>query len=199
MTYLALTDFLDVVSKSGSPKATKVREIKNRGPYTPATDFYKPLREGLVDIHQSAKAKSSVQGILLKVNDKKKHANYQTALDGYEKWWGSKNFTWFAPPAGSYAKNGFELSINPELGLEYNGKCHVIKLYMKDVQLTKLRTDLITALMTHVLGQSVQSNVMMSVLDVRQSKLIVGTGNVASLMPMVDAEIAYIAALWPSV
>lgn len=197
MTYLALGDFLDVVSKSGSPKATKVAQIKNRGPYQPATDFYKQLREGLVATHKDGKSKSSLQAILAKVGQKK-HANYQTAINGYRKWWGNKSPAWFDPPSAVYSKNGFDIGVNPELGLEFNGQRHVIKLYLKDEPLTKLRIDLITALMTHVLAASVGKYSIMSVLDVRRAKLISGAGAPSALIPIVDAELAYIATLWPS-
>src|ERR1700733_11790541 len=116
-TYITMTDILDVASKSGGPKITKIRELKNRGPYLPQTDFYKPLREGIIKIHQSGKPKSTLQAILLKVNPKKL-ANYKAALGGYEKWWGNRTLIWFDPPSGSYSGNGFEIRVNPELGLE---------------------------------------------------------------------------------
>jgi hypothetical protein len=45
MIRVSLTDFVDIVSKSGTPKATKVAQVKKRGRYEPAVDFYKPLRE----------------------------------------------------------------------------------------------------------------------------------------------------------
>ena len=199
MAYLVLTDFLDVVSKSGSPKATKVKELKHRPPYSPATDFYKPLRDGLVAIHKNGKAKSALQLLLPTMKDKKKHSNYPPALVGYRKWWGNKSFIWFDPPYGAYSKLGFDIGVNPELGLEFLGQRHAIKLYLKDEALTKLRVDLITGLMSYVLSPLAGSNVIMSVLDVRRSKLISGSANVAGLMPIVDAELSYIATLWPSV
>lgn len=197
MPYLALGDFLDVVSKAGSPKATKVEQIKNRGPYEPATDFYKPLREAIVSAHKKGSAKSALQAVLLKVSSKK-HANYSVAITGYAKWWGSKSFSWFDPPSAPYSKSGFDLGVNPELGLEFGGIRHVLKLYLKDEPLSKLRTDLITALMSHVLGVSAGAGTVMGVLDVRRSKLIIASSSTSHLIPVVDAELAYVAALWPS-
>lgn len=201
MNHLTLGDFVDVVSKSGSPKATKVKEIKHRPPYSPATDFYKGLREGIVETHQAGKSKANLH-LIAHLASARKQANYQAAIAGYKKWWGTKTFKWFNPPTAIYAKHGFEISVNPELGLEFNGTPHIIKLYLKDEQLSKLRIDVITALMSATLLSSgltaPASSPVVGVLDVRQSKLFPGSPTWTSTMPIVDAELAYIAALWPT-
>lgn len=200
MTYLVLTDFLDVVSKSGSPKATKVSQLKHRPPYSPATDFYKTLREGLQSVHKTGKPKAALGSILTTTVDPKKHGNYQSVLSGYRKWWGKKTFLWFEPPNSNYLKSGVEIAVNPELGLEFNSQRHAIKLYLKEDPLTKLRIDLITGLMHHTLGPLGASGTIMSVLDARRSRLISSPApGGTAVMPMVDAELAYIAALWPLV
>jgi hypothetical protein len=49
------------------------------------------------------------------------------------------------------------------------------------------------------LNQFVGSGGTVCVLDVRRSKLIVPTVSGGGLLPIVDAELAYIAALWPNV
>jgi hypothetical protein len=97
MNSLTLGDFLDVVSKSGSPKATKVREIKHRPPYSPATDFYKGLREGIVDTHRAGHSKSKLP-LIAQLASPAKQANYQVVIAGYQKWWGAKTLKWFSPP-----------------------------------------------------------------------------------------------------
>ena len=50
MIRLSLTDLVDIVSKSGTPKATKVSHVKARPDYEPAHDFYRPLREQIIAI-----------------------------------------------------------------------------------------------------------------------------------------------------
>ncbi|WP_164879142.1 hypothetical protein [Flavobacterium cerinum] len=39
---ISLTDFLDFINRSGGTKMTKVKQVKNRAKYHPASDFYKP-------------------------------------------------------------------------------------------------------------------------------------------------------------
>ena len=57
---ISLTDFVDFVIKAGSPKLTKVRELFNRGEYSPAFDYWKQLRDHIADTHQGKQRIGSV-------------------------------------------------------------------------------------------------------------------------------------------
>lgn len=199
MPNLSLTDLVDVVSKAGTPKATKVAEIKNRKPYQPATDFYKPFRDGLIELHQAGKDRKALGDLQKSLTDPKKITNYPDAIDGYRKWWGKKSLSWFEPPRNLYGHAGIDVAINPELGLVVDGKRYVIKLYLKSDPLTKLRVDLITVLMEVALRQKCQPDDVLAILDVRQGKLFTVSAQIKPTKAVVDAELAYIAALWPSV
>jgi len=193
-----LTDLVDVVSRSGTPKARKVATIKNRPPYQPQTDFYKPLREGIVAIHQQGGDKTALKALLGSLADKKKAANYPGAVDGYQKWWGKKTLEWFAPARAIHSHAGVDVAINPELGLIVEGHRMHIKLYLKADPLTKLRCDLVTALMESALRPKCQKGDGVGLLDVRKAKMFVPGGDVMQTTAMVDAELAYIAQLWAS-
>jgi hypothetical protein len=199
MPNLSLTDLVDVVSKAGTPKATKVSEVKNRKPYQPATDFYKPFRDGIIGIHEAGKDRTSLGDLQKSLTDPKKITNYPEAINGYRKWWGKKTISWFEPPRNSYGHAGVDVAINPELGLVVDGSRHVVKLYLKAEPLTKLRVDLITVLMEVALRQKCQPGDSLALLDVRQSKLFTVSAQIKPTKAVVDAELAYIAALWPSV
>lgn len=199
MPRITLTDFIEVVTKSGSPKATKVSQLKNRQTYDPATDFYKSLREGLVALHKKSGGKADLANLTKGLADAKKAANYPAMVAGYKKWWGHKTLKWFDPPGDTYANFGIDIAINPEVGLEINGNRHVIKLYFKTDALTKNKADLIVTLMSHVLSASQLEGTAFSVLDVRNSKLFTYSVMGKSFKPMVDAELSYIASLWPHV
>lgn len=199
MPSLSLTDLVDVVSKAGTPKATKVAEVKNRKPYQPATDFYKPFRDGLIVIHQKGKDKKGLLDLQNSLTDPKKIANYPDVIDGYRKWWGKKTISWFEPPRNTYGHAGIDVAVNPELGLVVDGKRHVIKLYLKADPLTKLRVDLITVLMEVSLRSKCQPDDILALLDVRHGKLFTVSAQLKPTKAVVDAELAYVAALWPSV
>jgi hypothetical protein len=199
MPRISLTDLVDVVSKSGTPKSTKVTQIKHRPPYSPATDFYKPLRDEISQIHASGLPKSALTKFGSSLSDPKKVANYPDAITGYQTWWGRKSITWFAPPSEIYSANGIDVSVNPELGLEFGGQRYLIKLYFKADSLAKSKVNLITHMMEIALRPKCAQSEVMALLDVRRSKLFTPTLPIAGLTSVVNAELAYIAALWPYV
>lgn len=198
MIYLSLRDFLDVASKTGKPRVTKVRNIKHADKYSPATDFYKPLRERIIKTHKSGTSRSALKGVLLAVGDKRKLANYPMAVAGYDAWWGTHTLKWFDPPKGKYSKHGFDISVNPELGLEIDGSPHVIKLHLNIDPLPVYQAELIGALMTQVVGTFARSAVL-GALDVRRSMLVNASAGTAALISAVDSVLADIAAIWPTV
>lgn len=199
MPRITLTDFIEVLTKSGSPKATKVAQIKNRQAYDPATDFYKSLREGLIQLHKSSGTKADLPKLQRGLTDPKKISNYPSMISGYKAWWGNKSLTWFDPPSTIYSQSGIDISVSPELGLTVKDQRHALKLYLKTEALTKTKADLITALMHEVLGPHVAKGTMFSILDVRNSKLFTYSSTGKNFKPMVDAELSYIASLWPHV
>ncbi len=198
MTYLSLRDFLDVATKTGKPRVTKVRQIKHADKYSPMTDFYKPLRQGIVGVHKAGKSKATLKGLLLGVADKRKLANYPLAIHGYDAWWGAHQLKWFDPPKGKYSKHGFEISVNPELGLEIDGSAHIVKLYLNTDPLPPYRAALIGALMTNVVGASAPF-ALLGALDARRSVLVKASASTAALMSTVDSVLGDIATIWPTV
>jgi hypothetical protein len=127
MPQMSLTDFVDIVSTSGTPKFTKVKQVKNRPSYVPAADFYKPLREHIIEIHQRTLSQKDLQTFLNSLSDKKKIIIYPILIKGYKKWWGRKQVKWFEPPQALWSAHGSDVRVNPELGLEINGKLYLIK------------------------------------------------------------------------
>lgn len=196
MPDLSLTDLVDVISASGTPKYTKVKQIKERPPYSPATDFYKAFRDFVLENHTSTGNKNNLDILLPSLTDDKKKTNYPPLVAGYKKWWGSKKLVWFNPSSGIWSAHGVDIRVNPELGLVVNGTHHLIKLYLKADPLSKLRVDIITHLMDATLSADAPAGCKMGVLDVRRSKLIIPTVPVAGLNAALDGELAYVSATW---
>jgi hypothetical protein len=64
-TKISLTDFIDFVNRpSMSEKLTKVREIKHRGPYSSAGDFYRPVREAVIRTHATGRDKWTIRNTI---------------------------------------------------------------------------------------------------------------------------------------
>jgi hypothetical protein len=196
MPKLSLTDFVDVAVAAGMPKATKIKELKARGAYDPRTDFYKALREHLVDLHRRGKSKAELKSLLPSLTDTKKITNYPAALRGYTKWWGNRTMTWFTPPGGTFSSNGIDIGVNPELGLTIGGMRHVIKLYFKGEKLSKNRCAIIHELLEVELRSKAKPTDVIGVLDVRRGKFFPTSGVNPTAQAMLHAELAYIADIW---
>jgi len=66
MPAISLTTFVDFVIKSGTPRITYVRKTKQlygQG-YSPARDFWKPLRDRIVEMHSREKPCSVLNDLL---------------------------------------------------------------------------------------------------------------------------------------
>lgn len=196
MPQISLTDFVDIVSKSGRPKATKVQQVKDRPEYEPAFDFYRMFREHVIEVHRLGNPRASVAEVLGELTDPKKIRAYPDLVDGYRKWWGRKTLEWFVPPRAVYSAHGMDIIVNPELGLVINGHRHVVKMYLKSEALSAFKVEVITSLMQFQLRAMVHPEDKFAVLDVRESKLFVADPAPPVSVPIVNAELAYIASIW---
>ena len=192
-----MTDFVDFVSSMGSPKATKVKQLKNRPEYHPAFDFYKPLRDGIIKIHTQNGGRDSLNQIMTSLSDSKKFSNYSELIAGYYKWWGRKEILWTGSSCDLFSFHGVDISVNPELGVRVNGQEYLIKLYMKSEPLNTYRVRVLTYLMEIALENAVSQSTKMAVLDVRNSKLFEGkVGKDPTLQASLVGEMSYISSIW---
>lgn len=77
---ILLTDFIDFVSKTGSTKLTQVKKVKERKPFHPATDYYKYVREGIIDIHQTSGDKNQFENLIKNTPNIRKRENFEKLL-----------------------------------------------------------------------------------------------------------------------
>lgn len=166
--------------------------------YDPAADYYKGIREAIIDAHQLGLGKRHISNTAAAAHGNKVAAYTQLAAD-YSRWWGRKSLVWSAPPRGVWRPEGsdFEVVVNPEFGLIVDDTPHVVKLYFKAPPLSKNRIDIITHLMQKLFASG-NRNGGFSILDIRRRRL-------HTIKPPTDldailaAEIAYIESLWPHV
>ena len=189
MIEISLTEFVDFVIKAGSPKLTVVREVKRRHDegYDPKTDFYKKLRDGIVEHHQLGKPKSALDALAHGVTDKNKVKAYPIIIQGYKHFLGRKTVAWFVPPKKQWTYGDLAVRVNPELGLIIDGQPHVIKMYWKQDQLKKLEVPTIMHLLQLVLTSKKDPN-SLGLLDVRRGRLITPSGFDPTLTPLLEGE-----------
>ena len=200
MIEITLTDFVDFVSKAGTPKLTVVKNVKQHhiDGYDPQTDFYRAIRKGIIQMHQRNQPKDALDDLLNGLTDKKKQTAYPALVAGYKKFLGKKSYVWFKPPTHKWQHAGVSISVNPEVGLEFDGVRHVFKLYFKAENLKKVQMDVVTHLMTNFLPKPQNKVTSFDVLDIRKAKLIPGHATIPALTALLEGEAASLAQIYNS-
>ena len=170
---ISLTRFIDFVVKSGSPKLTSVRDTKKQllEGYSPATDFYKQLREAMVAMHRDGDPIFRLEQFVEGMEDGDRRQNFIICTNGYKKFFGPRRkFQWFEPPRAEWDHGRIVVRVNPELGLVIDDVPHVIKLHFKPDEPNRRELNTILHLMRTAFELESVENVY-AVLDVRRGKL----------------------------
>ncbi|HSN97569.1 MAG TPA: hypothetical protein VLS89_04690 [Candidatus Nanopelagicales bacterium] len=169
MEKISLTYFVDFVLKAGTPKLAGVREWKERKDDL-SFDFYRQIRESIVDMHRSGKPDAVLDDFLAAQRDERRRRVYPSIVEGYRKFLESGKMTWFEPPVGSCRLGDVEININPDLGLVIDGKPHLVKVYFRGEPLSGKRTTVVLNLLAGGLAETNPGKVL-ALLDVRNAKL----------------------------
>lgn len=193
---VSLTYFVDFVLKSGTPKLTVVETFKDRPDYHPVADFYKPLRDRLVEVAQGSLDAAGLVAWAGTV-DRKKKAAYVEAAAGFKKFIGRKQHTWSPPPKSNYVLGPISINVNPEIGFTLAGQEHAVKLYLKDEPLAKNRAQVILCLMDHALSDPNRTRTF-GVLDVRKGRLHAASSSTSGLAALLAGEASSFATIYAS-
>jgi hypothetical protein len=194
---VSLTDFVDFVSKSGRPKLTQVKAVKWRPKYDPQTDFWRVIREAIIDFHESNKTqKSQLDAALVGITHKPKLTAYPLALAGYKKFLGKKSIQSLAEVRSLWSHGNINVNVNPELALSIHGTPHLVKLYFKGEALSKKNAELILLMMADSLGSKAAPGTVYGLLDVQRGKLFTATSVDAALKPLLQGEASSFETMW---
>jgi len=198
---ISLTDFIDFINRpSMAAKLAKVREIKQRGPYTSFSDYYRPIREAVVRTHAAGRDKWAIRATIARLaavgmEHAERLPRYEMLADAYIGWWGQRNLEWFEPGWQIGSMMGLPISINPELGLEIEGTPHIVKLYFKEDPLPRPSAEVAARMMSRVLAGQTPRGAKMAILDVRRRHLHRMTER-NDFDVILDGEVAAFSALW---
>jgi hypothetical protein len=172
ITTITLSDFLGFTTSTGTGKITRVREIIERGDYHPSHDFWKPLREGIIEFHATGGTdKKGLDNILSKVNSKK-HDLYKDAIRAYKRFVGKTAYSLIEAPSGLWIAGELAVRVNPEMILTDGKSKHLLKLYFKRDSLSKSRAALTLELVNTELGGIIDKSTQIGLVDVPRSKLL---------------------------
>jgi hypothetical protein len=179
MERVSLTYFVDFVLKVGTPKLSGVKEFKEHR-YDHLTDFYKPLREAIVAMHEQGKSDRALDEFLAALTDERKRRIFPGLVEGYRRFL-RPTMKWFTPPHTTLPVGDLEININPELGFEIDGTPYLIKTYFRGEPLAQKRVAVVLGLITSALGPAAmgasapklpaRSGTVFAMLDVKNARL----------------------------
>ncbi|MCB6541293.1 hypothetical protein SDC9_134911 [bioreactor metagenome] len=195
---ITFTDFINIVQSPGTTKLSKIRNIKKRV-YSPATDYYKGLREKIIDVLSSSDDINCISDAVSRASVARQ-ANYRIIADNMLAWLGKhRGLIWYDPPKAYYRPNKIGIKIHPELAFEEaNGTINVIKLHMNKDALSKGKLEVAAFLFYNELAPKCPQNTVFSFLDLHQGKLFPIRQLHESGSIFLQAEIAYIEQIWDS-
>jgi len=169
MESISLSYFVDFVLTSGTGRLTSVKQLKE-GRDERFSDFYRPVREAVVDMHQKGLDTAALDDLLTSLVDPREKRIFPKIVGGYKKFLRQGRMTWFEPPSRDYSLGPLSVRVNPELGLLIDGRPHAIKLYFRGDPLSPQRTLFVNQLLANAMATTWPGTVF-AVLDVRRAKL----------------------------
>lgn len=195
-----MTTFIDFVLKSGTPRLTVLRKAKAEyaQQYSPAKDFYKLLRQSIVEMHLNKMSIIGLDTLLGGLNDQRKVRPYRECIAGYKKWCGRSEFEWVKPFNAQWIRGHLVVRVNPELGVSIDGITHFVKLYFKSDKLTKPRIEAMFCLLSQSLSNDF-GEAKVGILDVRRGVLHCPKRNIPDIETLLEGEAAAFETIWEKV
>lgn len=192
MPEIPMTSFVDFVLANGPARLTRVRNVKRQMEegYSPATDFYKGVREGIVDLHEGGLPQSYLDQVVRWAHAKKQ-AHYSEIVAGYKKFLRRKNVVSFKTRSASWTFRTLTVHANPDLGLKIDGSSHLVKLYFKSEKLSQRRVEVVLHLMRRGLASR-----RVALLDTRRGRLYSPSARRADMDAFLSGEAAAFIEMW---
>lgn len=175
---VSFTQFIDYLkAQSTSAKMSMVSKVKYQEEYSVAKDFYKNLRDGIVDFHKNNRSDDYLDDIISSAgNSPAKMRHYQSAINGYKKFLKTlknKKVEYIELDKSFWAYTGLVVRSTPELCLLINDVPHRIKLYFKDEdkKITKKSLTSLLALMSESITNKPYGNERNCLLNVKAGVL----------------------------
>jgi len=195
MIQVSFTKFLDFVAQTGEPKATTALQAwrQSNTPYDPAKDYHKRVRSLLVKSEQTGETPD--WDAFIASQNPKKQKNFNETIELYTKWRSKQsNATWFQPPRGDWKSSEFQITVNPEIGLDIEGQKYAIKLFLNRNKLSRLKAQMGGLLMHEALSQA-NPNVSFSIFDVKVEKMHIFATASEKLEYLLIGETAHLSAM----
>lgn len=195
---ISLTEFVNFINASGMAKMTIVSNAKYKheeqegNPY----DYWKDFKDEVKKLLKRKGDKEDLWELVEQVREDMRE-NYNQMITGYLKFWKPTRMEWINPVKKMAHIGGVKMILNPEIGVKWQGKEFMIKLYIKASEnLDKRHADIILAMMESELREKVGEGVEFAILDVRRGKLFVYSNDDPRLLILLKSEGREFADMW---
>ena len=195
---VSLTEFVNFINSSGMKKMTIVANAKAKheeqegNPY----DYWKDFKDKIKQLLKKQGTKEDLYELVEEVREEVQD-NYNQMIAGYVKFWKPTRMEWINPVKKMIRIGGVKMILNPEIGIRWQGKEYMIKLYLKaNETLDKRHADIILALMESELREKVDETVEFGILDVKRGKLFLHVDNDPRLLILLKSEGLEFAEMW---
>lgn len=198
MNKISMTSFLGILSASGPGKAKKVMEAKYPKPYSPASDYYKGIREAIVNVVYNGHGNETLDESVNRAY-RNRTLHYKEVAQGFKKWWKKNDVESFTPPRGTFGSSNIQVNVNPEFSVVVGGVPHVLKLFFNKDRVTQNQLVISNYLMQSCFSQNYSPETKFSILDVRRSRIVESRVDTSKLGALVTGEMMCVESIWNSV
>lgn len=171
MESISLSYFVDYMLTAGTSRLTTAKLIQ-RGPDERYSDFYRPVRETIVDMHRKGLDTRALADLLESLEDPREKRIFPKVVIGYSKFLRQqRKVTWFEPPQVDHRIGPLTVRVNPEVGLLIDGRPHALKLYFRGEPLSAQRAVLVNEILADALAPT-WPGMVFGVLDVRRARVL---------------------------
>ncbi len=195
---ISLTEFVNFINASGMAKMTIVSSAKAKHEEQEGNkyDYWKDFKD---EIKKQLKRHGTKDDLweLVEVIREDMRENYNQMISGFLRFWKPTRMRWVNPVKKMVYIGGVKMILNPEIGVNWQGKEYMIKLYLKaNENLDKRHADIILAMMESELRDKVDENVEFAMLDVRRGKLFTYVNDDPRLLILLKSEGREFAEMW---
>ena len=161
---VTMPELVDFMLSAGPARVAASRKIGE------STDFYKPVREAIVDMHEKDLDTTRLDDLLAGLTDPRQRRIFPKVVAGYKAFLRQHRVSWYEPPLRDWTLGPLTVRVAPELGLILDGRPYVIALHFRADPVEPQRVMLTTEILYRAF-HAVWPGVRFAVLDVRRSRL----------------------------
>lgn len=195
---VSLTEFVNFINASGISKMTIVSTAKAKHEESEGApfDYWKDFKEEVKALLKRNGTKDDLKELVERVREEMQE-NYNQMINGFLKFWKPSRMEWVKPTSKVVRLGGVKMILNPEIGVKWQGKSYMIKLFLKVNEcLDKRHADIILSMMESELRDKVEEEVVFAILDVKRGKLFTHVNYDPRLLVLVKTEARAFADMW---